>query len=319
MSKYFIGIDTSNYTTSAAAADGQGKIIASCKRLLPVKAGGVGLRQSEAVFSHVKQLSDIVSQLSRQIGGGELAAVGYSARPRDSEGSYMPCFLVGETVARSIAAVNGVPSYGFSHQAGHIAAALYGSGAEHICGKDFFAFHVSGGTTELLGIDKNDGIELLGGTLDINAGQLIDRVGVMLGMQFPCGPELEKAALRAVSGGAKLPGKPPVCVRGMHCNLSGIENKAKALIDSGVSYDTVALYTIEAVTRTLEQLTQNAEAEFGKRPVLYAGGVTGCSLIRERLTAGREAYFAPTEFSSDNAAGTALLCRRRHLSDISDM
>lgn len=314
MSKYFIGIDTSNYTTSAAAADEQGHIIASCRRLLPVREGGVGLRQSEAVFSHVKQLPDIVAQLSEQIPEGELAAVGYSARPRDTEGSYMPCFLVGEAAARSIASVSGVPSYAFSHQAGHIAAAIYGSGAEHIRGREFFAFHVSGGTTELLGIDENDGIELLGGTLDINAGQLIDRVGVMLGMSFPCGPMLEKAALRAIADGAELPGRPPVCVRGMRCNLSGIENKARALIESGVSHDTVALYTIEAVTRTLELLTQNAEAELGQRPVLYAGGVTGCSVIRERLSDGREAYFAPAEFSSDNASGTALLCRRRYLS-----
>lgn len=72
------------------------------KQLLPVREGELGLRQSDAVFAHVKQLGALVEALF-EAGPPPLAGVGASVRPRDAEGSYMPCFLVGEAVAQSVA------------------------------------------------------------------------------------------------------------------------------------------------------------------------------------------------------------------------
>ena len=321
--RYFIGIDTSNYTTSAAAVDEAGKVIAFSKRLLPVRDGGAGLRQSEAVFSHVRQISAVVSELASQLTGcGEMdsvgmkpAAVGYSARPRDVEGSYMPCFLVGESTALSLSSVCGIPAYDFSHQAGHLAAALYGCGEEKLQSEPFYAFHVSGGTTGILEAAKDGKITLLGGTKDISAGQLIDRAGIMLGMHFPCGPELEKAAAAFSAGGGQLSSVPIVCVRGLNCNLSGIENKLSGLKDDGHPDGEIALYAITAVWLTLQKLTQELLRAYGERPVLYAGGVMSCSYIKEMLKSHFDAYFAPPELSSDNAAGTAILCRKRYISE----
>jgi len=293
---FFLGIDTSNYTTSAAVSE-NGKIIKNEKIPLPVKDGDRGLRQSDAVFSHIKNLP----ALMEKIGHYDFSAVGYSAFPRDAIGSYMPCFEVGAATAISVASICGLPLFKFSHQRGHIMAALYSAGCVDLYEKEFLAFHVSGGTTELLHI-KDKTISLIGQTLDLNAGQLVDRVGVLLGMHFPCGAELEKLAL-SYEG---KPVKPKICVKNLDCNLSGAENKASAMISEGKKSE-AALYTLEYIKYTLAAMTENALKIYGYLPVLFAGGVMSNSIIRNYICDKFDAYFAEPRFSCDNAAGTALL------------
>jgi len=293
-----LGIDTSNYTTSAALADESG-ILRNEKIVLDVPLGGRGLRQSDAVFAHTRNLPLLMERLGTQ----RIAAVGYSARPRDAEGSYMPCFEAGAALARSMGALLGIPVYAFSHQAGHIRAALYSAGCDHLVGKEFLAFHVSGGTTDLLHVHDNF-IETAGGTLDLNAGQAVDRVGVMLGMKFPCGAQLE-----ALAGESRSPQKPKICVNGTHCNLSGLENKATDMQKKGMDPGEIAAYTIEFILRTLEAMTDNARQIYGDLPLVYAGGVMSNRRIREHFQKKYSAFFAEPAFSCDNAAGTALLTR----------
>ena len=302
MAEFFLGIDTSNYTTSAALVR-DGEVLLNVKRPVQVKDGDHGIRQSDAVFSHVKSLPEVLAE----IGAQELTAVGVSTRPRDVEGSYMPCFLAGKAAAVGIASLGGVPLYEVSHQWGHLMAALYGAGRCDLYGKDFLAFHVSGGTTELLRVRGRE-VEKVGGTLDLNAGQVIDRIGVKMGVPFPAGRGLEEIA---------LPFSETDCyshVRGLSCNLSGLENKADALLAAGETREKVAAYVLKSVCRTLEKLTENAFAEFGKQPVLYAGGVMSNRLIKEALQKRFHsfAHFAPPVYSADNAAGVALLAERMH-------
>lgn len=297
----FLGIDTSNYTTSAALADENG-ILQSEKKLLCVESGQRGLRQSDALFLHTKQLPEIIGRLGKQ----NLAAIGYSARPRDREDSYMPCFLAGKCAAESLGSVLGVPVYAFSHQAGHVAAALYSCGHEELHGREFLAFHVSGGTTDVLHVLPNGQIDCVGGTDDLNAGQLIDRIGVLLGLSFPCGPALEELSL-----GVPLPRVKP-CVREMRCHLSGFENQAMDLQRKGVSPQEIAAFALSAVGETMDCLAQQSIQRFGKLPMVFAGGVMSNRRIRANLEEKYGAYFAEPAFSSDNAAGTALLCRNRH-------
>ncbi|MBQ7669468.1 MAG: peptidase M22 [Clostridia bacterium] len=307
--KYFFAFDTSNYTTSFAVCDGSGKIVLNFKKLLEVKEGERGLRQSDAVFLHVKNSELITREISSFVSSHPdfvLEAVGVSVRPRDVQDSYMPCFLVGKSLASTAAASLAVPVYEFSHQSGHVAAALYGAGATSLIGKDFVAFHVSGGTTEVLlvsGYEKGAfKIERIGGTLDLNAGQVIDRVGVMLGIPFPCGAHLEKLAL----GYAGKSPKYPNAVNFLNCNLSGIENKAKALFESEKNINLTAAFTISAVSDVIAKLTENVLTRYPGIPIVYSGGVMSCSVIRKRLE-DKDRYFAPPEFSSDNAAGIAYL------------
>jgi len=297
--KYYLGIDTSNYTTSLAVADETG-IVENIKIPLSVKEGERGLRQSDALFQHNVNLPIAFERL----GDYSFEALGYSLRPRDVEGSYMPCFLAGTLAGIAAAKTAGIKSYAFSHQAGHIRAALYSSGRENLIGSEFIAFHVSGGTTELLHV-KNDTISKIGGTEDINAGQLIDRSGVLMGMTFPCGAEMERLAGEAFE-------RPKVCVRGLVCNLSGAENKVKEFIEKGADRESVSAYVIDFVKLSLDALCENALKEYGKLPLIFAGGVMSNGIIKAYMKEKYGADFAEPQFSADNAAGTALLCRDAH-------
>ena len=313
-----LGIDTSNYTTSAALCTLEGKVILNLKKLLPVAEGERGLRQSDALFAHTKNLPEIMGSLSSFLDENyperKIVAVGYSKTPRDIEGSYMPCFLSGVAVAQAIAATVGCPSYAFSHQSGHVMAALYSAGELGLIegDKPFAAFHVSGGTTELLLISpygSGFSVELIGGSTDINAGQAIDRTGVLMGMRFPCGKEMESSIDRCDIS----PAKTRISVKGLECNLSGLENLAKKLYEETGDKALTSAYCFDFVADTLARMTENLRERYPRIPVIYAGGVMSNKRIGSRLAKFENTYFSSPEFSSDNAAGVALLCRRAYL------
>ncbi|MBQ1260972.1 MAG: hypothetical protein IIX96_03075, partial [Clostridia bacterium] len=248
--KIVLGIDTSNYTTSVGIMYADGELIANIKRPLPVKPGECGLRQSDAVFAHIKNLPSAMEEAREFLKGRTPACVGVSVRPRNAQGSYMPCFLSGVSAAAAISAALGIKTYEFSHQCGHIMAALYSSGAEQLLGREFAAFHVSGGTTELVRVcpDKiGFKCSAVGGTLDLNAGQLVDRIGVMLGLRFPCGAELEALALNNTK---KVPVK-RITQRDLHVNLSGIENIAKRLYNDTGDKELTAAFVLKEISVAL--------------------------------------------------------------------
>ena len=312
--RLYLGVDTSNYTTSVAVATSDGEVLANLKAPLPVREGERGLRQSEAVFAHVKNLPALLADLGELIGGREVVAVCVSDRPRPQEDSYMPCFLAGTVAARALAAASGAPLYTTSHQEGHLMAALYSSGAA-MNGRPFGAFHVSGGTTEMLLATPNGAafeVSCLGGTLDLHAGQVVDRIGVMLGLRFPCGRELEALAVQNTK---KIP-KPRISVREGHCNLSGLENLATELYRSTGDAPLTAAYVLRFISDTLLAMARHLRAERGADlPLLFAGGVMSNRIIARELTdaLGGEVYFAEPAYSADNAAGVALLGRAKAL------
>lgn len=322
---FYVGFDTSNYTTSMAACDESGNIIANVKMPLSVKEGNRGLRQSDAVFLHVKNFTEMYEKFGKATEGyGRLIAVGASDKPRSCEGSYMPCFLVGYTSSLAYAHNAGAPTYTFSHQDGHVMAALYSAAhpeddaeamnLDVIMSAPFAAFHVSGGTTELLYVDPRGDdfkVEKLGGTDDLNAGQAIDRMGVKMGLKFPCGPEMERLANENTE---KLPSR-KICVKGYTCCLSGLENLAEGVYSKTQSKELTSAFVFEYVAETLGKLTDNLRKEYPDIPVIYAGGVMSNKIIKSRLAVRDNVYFAAPQFSADNAAGVALLCRRRHLQE----
>lgn len=310
MKRFAIGIDTSNYTTSAAAVLEDGTLLANVKRLLPVAPGQRGLRQSDAVFAHVKAMPDILAELTRRLGehSSDLcpAALGYSYAPREVEGSYMPCFLVGEAIAKAVAADRALPVFASSHQAGHIMAALCSASALSLTNKRFAAFHVSGGTTELTLVTPDErkiiSVQKLGGTKDLNAGQLIDRIGVAMGESFPAGRALDALALSY----SVKPDAMALCVDGFECNLSGAENKALMIYDQSGDKARTAAFVFDFIARTLCRLCEKVRQSYADIPIVYAGGVMSSEYIKRRLLpfAG---YHATPELSSDNAVGCALL------------
>lgn len=303
--KVILGIDTSNYTSSCAICDLNGNVIENYKLLLPVKAGENGLRQSDAVFLHIKNFQLIASTIKEKHAEYEIVGVGYSAYPRDAVGSYMPCFLVGKSLAEMISALYNIPSYAFSHQCGHIRAAVYSSGA--CVDGDFIAFHVSGGTTEIVlasSKEKEYDVKLIGGSVDLHAGQAIDRIGVKLGLDFPCGKAMEALAKENKS---KLP-PIKVCVNCYGCNLSGLENLALKLFKETNDKALVSSYVLSFISKTLEKITENLRKEYPNMSIIYAGGVMSNSLIKAYLTSKFDnVFFSEPQFSTDNAAGIALL------------
>ncbi len=301
----YLGVDTSNYTTSVALYNSQTGEMIQQKKLLPVKDGQLGLRQSDAVFHHTAQLHTLFEELVRDIDTKSIAAVGVSTRPRPVSGSYMPCFTVGENTAKIISAVLKVPLHTFSHQEGHISAALFGSGRFDLFEKIFIAFHVSGGTTEAVlaeGFGNGFKCEKIAETLDLNAGQAVDRVGLMLGLKFPCGMELEKLALQN-----QEPIKANPKLKGHNCCISGVENLCRKLYDEGSDKPYIAAFCLEYIRRALEKMTDSLLIEYGNLPLVYAGGVMSNIIIKNSFTEKYKADFAPPVYSSDNAAGIAYL------------
>lgn len=305
----YLGIDTSNYTTSAAIFDKGDDTYINSRKLLSVATGEIGLRQSDALFQHTKNLPDILkAALSDNV---KIDAVGVSSRPRDIEGSYMPCFLAGVSAANAAALSLGVPLYEFSHQAGHIAAALYSANRLDLIGENFVSFHVSGGTTEALLVQFDSELRLtakiIGQSTDLKMGQAVDRIGNMLGLNFPAGKELDKLAN---CGEWKEPIK--VSVKGCDCSVSGLQNKAEQLLLKGVAKENIARFTIEFLNKTLSKMTENIILEYGKLPLVFAGGVMSNSIISKRLSEQFGATFASPELSSDNAVGIAVLTALQH-------
>lgn len=311
--KGFVGFDTSNYTTSGAVCTEDGKVLANVRILLPVKEGERGLRQSDAVFAHIKNLPQVCRALRDAVAEVDVAAVGCSVSPRSAEGSYMPCFLSGKAAAESFASALNLPVYTFSHQDGHIMAAAYSSGyAERLMQTRFGAFHVSGGTTEMvLATPMSNGfsVEMLGGSADLHAGQAIDRVGVMMGLQFPCGRELERLAAQNTK---KVP-KAKISVKDGVCHLSGLENLAKKLWEDTHDASLVSAFVLEFCAETLKKMTEWLDSAYPNLPIVYGGGVMSNRYLQSVLSQRENTYFAEPAFSADNAAGIALLTRRAYL------
>lgn len=296
-----LGLDTSNYTTSAALFDGA--VGENLGRLLEVRPGERGLRQSEALFQHVKRLPQILEELLRE--SPDIRAVGASTRPRAVEGSYMPCFLAGESHGRGIAAALGVPFYPHSHQEGHLAAAAWSAGRLDLLDTPFLAWHLSGGTTELLLVKPKSytvAAEIIGGTSDLSAGQLIDRTGVLLGLQFPAGK-----ALDSLYPQADTCYEPSVKLNNLTFSLSGMENRVKGLMEEGARPANVARFAIDAVSNVVCRATQEARRRYPGLPVLCSGGVASNTRLRAALS---EAVFAQPQYSTDNAMGAAILTWR---------
>ena len=308
-----LGVDTSNYTTSLAAFDLDGKLLANVKVPLRVSEGARGLRQSDAVFEHTRNIPIAINELSALVDISRAIAVGCSEKPRNAEGAYMPCFLSGIAAAECFAAATGAKKYAFSHQDGHIRAAAYSAGFDIKDGEDFAAFHVSGGTTELLHVHPERGalkVTLIGETKDLNAGQLIDRIGVKMGLKFPCGAEMDKLALKC----KEKPKGLKVCVNGMNCNLSGGENLAGSLYEKSGDRELTSAYAFAFVAKTLTKMTEALRESYPDIPVVYAGGVMGSRYIKGILNF-KNVYFAEPQFSSDNAVGVALLAYEKYRSE----
>ena len=300
-----IGFDTSNYTTSIACFDGNDGV--NCSKLLPVKAGELGLRQSDAVFHHTKSLPELSGRLFSNVGLENVMAIGVSTRPRAVDGSYMPCFMVGYSHAKLLADSLHVPLVECSHQQGHVAASLWSADRMDLMDIPHLAWHLSGGTTELLLVEpdgKNVKCAKIGGTTDISAGQLIDRTGQLLGQPFPAGKHID-----ALSKDAKNLDLFKVKCPEMEFSLSGVQNKVNSYFENCQDPVETAGYALRCVCHAVFTATKNAMKAYPGLPVVFSGGVASNAMLREKI-APLDPVFAKPEFSTDNAMGVAVIAHR---------
>ncbi len=312
----FLGIDTSCYTTSVAAVDGDGNLIAHKRRLLSVAEGERGLRQSEAFFKHINNFPELYKGLLETVDPKEITAVCVSTQPRGISNSYMPVFFAGRRLAETIAMTQNVPLFATDHQQGHIQAATYGV---EMPKEKYCAVHLSGGTTEVLLVKEMETefkVKIIAATKDINAGQLIDRLGVKMDLGFPAGKEVDKRA--SLYSGSKI--LLPISASFDACNFSGTEAAAIREYENGTDPDAVCEGIMSAITRTLAKMVGGAAYYAGVGDILMAGGVSSSEYLRKNLPIYLEKKgmhlnlkFSPVEFSSDNAVGVALLGRKKYL------
>lgn len=304
----WLGIDTSNYVTSAAFVGENGQVLYHGRQPLPVEHGALGLRQSDAVFCHIRQIPPLMRCAFEDAGKVTLAGVGVSTQPRKAEGSYMPVFLAGKAVADSVASAAGVPIDYFSHQQGHIRAAEIGLQIP----ETYLGVHLSGGTTELLKIcQQGYTAEILGATQDIAAGQWVDRTGVKLGLDFPAGRALETLACKTETAASFT-----VTVKGMDLFFSGAETQTKQAIEKGVAKEEIARGVFVSLGRALSKAIIRAHQATGLAYVLVAGGVSANQLVKTvvtercaKMAKQLKVAFADPLYAGDNAVGIALLAK----------
>lgn len=309
-----LAFDTSNYTTSVAWLSQEEKDSVSLGKLLSVPEGQLGLRQQEALFQHVKALPLLIEQLKEQAVSSlySIAAVAVSTKPRETEDSYMPCFLAGENMGRSIATLLNVPCYALSHQQGHFAAALWALDREDLLNAPFLAWHISGGTTELLLVRPEGTLtraEIIGGTSDISAGQLIDRTGQRLHIPFPSGKQVDALSLNGA--GTLTPFS--VKEQDLYFSLSGMENKVNHYVEQGVAEEEVCQFVLDTIGKILKKVTKQARKTHGEHlPVLFCGGVASSTRLKHLLPEG---LFPPPQYATDNAMGVAVLGKKLFLAE----
>lgn len=303
-----LGIDTSNYASSIAVIDYEkNEVLLNEKHFLPVKEGECGLRQQDAVFSHIKNLIDILELVHNKLDLSCVQAVGVSVKPTNEENSYMPCFLVGKLVSQVIKAVRDIPVIHTTHQDGHLNSALFSLNNENLYKDKILVFHVSGGTTDMILVENGEIKETVGSSNDLFAGQAVDRLGVKLGFPFPAGVYVSQLAQQC---GEII--KTKVSVQGLNCNLSGLQNQCEKLLSQGKDKEYVCKYCLSFIADTLVKMAQNAREIYGLLPIVFVGGVMSSETIKVIVENKlKDVYFVQPVFSSDNAIGTAAVAARK--------
>lgn len=315
---YCLGIDTSCYTTSLAVVNDAFELCYEGRIILEVPAGDRGLRQSDAFFQHIGNLSKLMEECLKVIDQGSIKGIAVSTKPRSAEASYMPVFMAGLHTAKTISMLLELPIIEVSHQDSHIEAGVWSS--KHDMKPEFLTYHISGGTTELLLVNRHEAMEItqLGGSSDLNAGQFIDRIGVAMGLKFPCGQEMDRLCNEFETNGIEV----PISIKGSFLSFSGPETHVQRMIKgkdlSRNEMADISMGIFLCIARSIEKTSINAKQKQDISELLLVGGVASNARIREYLTSSMKLkksgilpVFSDAGYSPDNAAGTAVLGMKR--------
>lgn len=309
-----IGFETSCDDTGVAVYDSRQGILSHLRYSqaeLHAEYGGVV--PELASRDHIRKTLSVSREALRQAGisEGTIDGVAYTAGP-----GLAGALLVGAAIGRSLAYAWDVPAIGVHHMEGHLLSPML---EPEPPGFPFLALLVSGGHTLLAEVRAIGGYRVLGESLDDAAGEAFDKTAKLLGLGYPGGPAIERAAQSGHSGKLRFP-RPMTDRPGLDFSFSGLKTAcALAIGDAQPNPQSVADIAAElqaAVIDTLVIKVDRAVAQTGLERVVVAGGVSANRLLRERL--GRFArrnrvacYFPRLEFCTDNGAMIAYAgCQR---------
>lgn len=302
-----IGIESTAHTFSASVVTEKEGLLSDIRDVyLPPE--GSGIHPTEASNHHQAVASKVIGEAlaTADISGDAIDGVAYAMGP-----GLGPCLRVGAVSARTMALSLSKPLIPVNHAIGHIELGCMLTGA-----KTPLVLLISGGHTMV--VSYSYGMwRVLGETLDLTLGQLLDQLGRHVGYASPCGRRIEEAASRS-----RRYLKLPYTVKGNDVSFSGLLTAAKRLVDAGEPFEDVCFSVQETAFATVSEVTERALAFTGNDELMVVGGVAANRRLAEMLTTMAERHSAktfvvPPRYSGDcgaQIAWTGLLAYRSGIS-----
>ena len=257
-----------------------------------------------AARDHVKLLLPLIQKALREaeVEAQAIDGVAYTAGPGLSG-----ALLVGASLGRSLAWAWQVPALGVHHMEGHLLAPMLEDLPPSF---PFVALLVSGGHTLLVDVAEIGRYTLLGGTVDDAVGEAFDKTAKLLGLGYPGGPAIAKAAVNGNPHRWKFP-RPMTDRPGLDFSFSGLKTFTRNTVPEGAldaqTVADIAAAFQDAAVDTLVIKCRRALEQTGRRRLIVAGGVGANVLLRQRLRemtaqSGREVFYPRPEFCTDNGA-----------------
>jgi N6-L-threonylcarbamoyladenine synthase len=289
-----LGIESTAHTFGASVATEE-KLLSDVRDVYKAPEGA-GIHPLEASRHHASIAASVVSGAIEEAGVSvaDIDAIAYAKGP-----GLGPCLRVGAVVARTLALSIERPLVPVNHAIGHIELGCHLTAAE-----EPLVLLISGGHTMVIAYSAGMW-RVLGETLDLTLGQLLDQLGRHVGFSSPCGPRIEVAASRS-----KKYVRLPYTIKGNDVSYSGLLTAAKRLIDSGVEFEDVAYSVQETAFAMTVEVTERALAFTDKDEMMVVGGVAANKRLAEMLSlmVGRHAaafHVVPLKFSGDCGAQIA--------------
>tara|TARA_B100001109_G_scaffold96924_2_gene78968 strand:+ start:1323 stop:2327 length:1005 start_codon:yes stop_codon:yes gene_type:complete len=299
-----LGIESTAHTLSFGLVDKNGLPYPASTSTIKPEKGGIHPR--EAADHHKEAAARLLQSAlnSQSISATDISAIAYSQGP-----GLGPCLRIGASIARGLSAKFEVPLIGVNHCVAHIEIGRQQCGCD-----DPVLLYVSGGNTQV--IARLEGkYRVLGETLDIGIGNMLDKFARAQGIPFPGGPVIEKLAAEWLNDnpnpsmdGLEL----PYAVRGMDLAFSGVLTAALRLVENGKPLEAVCWSLQEHVFSACVEVAERALAHTGKTELLLGGGVacnsrlrTMCELMCEERDS--KSFAPPRMYCIDNGTMIARL------------
>lgn len=303
-----LGIESTAHTFGAGVVK-DGEVLSNVRDMYVPEEGGIHPR--EAADHHVEKGAEVVRKALSEasVDEGDLDLVAFARGP-----GLGPCLRVGATIARVISLKNRIPILGVNHCVAHLEI-----GSTLGC-EDPVLLYTSGANTQIIAYVRGR-YRVLGETLDIGVGNMLDKLGREVGIPFPAGPRIEKLArgesIPGVWEGDPEYGQPdiielPYSVKGMDVSFSGLMTSALNHFKRGVDLPVICRSVQETAFSMLYEVSERAMAHIGSEELLLGGGVACNSRLKEMADImtrerGGRSYAPSPPLAVDNGAMMAYL------------